>query len=189
MPRSFKKLITLLCLPGIWMSWLTLVLIAAVLVGVVAARFGVPVLLDWGVSVPVLGSALTLNGLTDLQWYIFALLVLFGGVCTFRDDAHVSVDFLSLRMSRRQRLWVRVIGDIVFLLPFCAIIAWYGWGFAETAWRTAEGSTQGGLNSRWLIKAALPLSFTFLGLAGLLRGIGTLMAILSDRDDTARLGD
>ena len=88
MPRSFKKLIALLCLPGIWMSWLTLVLIAAVLVGVVAARFGVPVLVDWGVSVPVLGSALTLNGLTDLQWYIFALLVLFGGVCTFRDDAH-----------------------------------------------------------------------------------------------------
>ncbi|HSG57427.1 MAG TPA: TRAP transporter small permease subunit, partial [Paracoccaceae bacterium] len=119
----------------------------------------------------------------DLQWYIFALLVLFGGAWALRDDKHVAVDFLSLMMTQRQRLWTRMLGDLLFLLPFCLIIAWYGWSFALTAWTTGEGSTQGGLNSRWIIKAMVPLSFAILGLMGLLRGLGTAAELLRGTTD------
>ena len=41
----------------------------------------------------------------------------------------------------------------------------------------AEGSTQGGLNARWLIKAMLPLSFAMLGLMGVLRALGTAIQL------------
>ncbi|MHC5655002.1 TRAP transporter small permease subunit [Stappia sp. ICDLI1TA098] len=175
MPRLCSRLIDLLCLPGRWVSWLTLPLILAIIVSVISAAAGVTVLADWDGTLPILGKALTVNTLTDVQWYIFALLVLFGGVWALRDDAHVSVDFLSLMMSRKQRLWVRVFGDLGFLLPFSLIICWYGYGFTQTAFRTGEGSTQGGLDARWIIKAALPVCFGMLAVFGVVRGIGTLI--------------
>ncbi|WP_417600186.1 TRAP transporter small permease subunit [Pararhodobacter oceanensis] len=177
MPVFLKRLIDALCYPARWISWLTLPLIAMILVTVVMAQFGSSTLLDWEGQIPILGRGLTVNSLVDLQWYIFAMLVLFGGIWALRDDRHVSVDFLSLQMSRRQQLWFRMLGDLVFLLPFCLIMAWYGWSFAEVAWRTAEASTQGGLNNRWLIKSVLPISFGMMGLLGLARAIGTAIQL------------
>lgn len=173
MPVIITKILDLLCLPGRWVGWLILPLIASILAAVLLAKLGQNTLIRWDGSIPVLGRALTVNSLFDLQWYIFALMVLFGGIYALRDDRHVSVDFLSLMMTHRQRLLVRMIGDLAFLLPFCLIIAWYGWSFALTAWNTGEGSTQGGLNSRWIIKSMLPLSFAMLGLMAFLRGLGT----------------
>ncbi|HEY9022005.1 MAG TPA: TRAP transporter small permease subunit [Paracoccaceae bacterium] len=183
MPSFLTKLLDLLCLPGKWVSWLILPLIASILIAVVAAKMGVNTFAAWDSPIPVLGRAMTVNGLFDLQWYIFALLVLFGGAWALRDDKHVAVDFLSLMMTQRQRLWIRMLGDLLFLLPFCLIIAWYGWSFALTAWTTGEGSTQGGLNSRWIIKAMVPLSFAILGLMGLLRGLGTAAELLRGSTD------
>jgi len=184
MPAFLSKLLDLLCLPGKWVSWLILPLIASILLAVAFAKLGLNTLIAWDQPVPVLGRALTVNSLFDLQWYIFALLVLFGGAWALRDDRHVAVDFLSLMMSNRQRLYVRMVGDLLFLLPFCLIIAWYGWSFTLTSWTTGEGSTQGGLNSRWLIKAMVPLSFAVLGLMGLLRGLGAAIILLRGTDAT-----
>lgn len=184
MPAILSKMLDLLCLPGKWVSWLILPLIASILLAVVYAKLGLNTLIEWENPLPVLGRALTVNGLFDLQWYIFALMVLFGGAWALREDKHVAVDFLSLMMTRRQRLWIRMLGDLLFLLPFCLIIAWYGWSFALTAWTTGEGSTQGGLNSRWIIKAMVPLSFAILGLMGLSRGIGTAAELLRRHVDT-----
>lgn len=178
MPAFLSKLLDLMCLPGKWVSWLILPLITSILLAVVFAKLGLNTLMSFDQSLPVLGRALTVNSLFDLQWYIFALLVLFGGAWALREEKHVAVDFLSLMMSRRQRLLVRMLGDLLFLLPFCLIIAWYGWSFTLTSWATGEGSTQGGLNSRWLIKAMLPLSFALLGLMGLFRGLGTAAELL-----------
>lgn len=177
MPTIFKRVMAWLCLPGAWVSWLTLPLIATILLSILWAKMGTNTLIGWEGQMPVLGRALTVNSLFDMQWYIFALLVLFGGVWALRDDRHVSVDFLSLMMSPRQRLWVRMIGDLIFLLPFCATIAWYGWSFTAVAYNTAESSSQGGLNSRWLIKAMLPLSFSLMGLLGLFRATGTAIQL------------
>ncbi|MDO5606233.1 MAG: TRAP transporter small permease subunit [Paracoccus sp. (in: a-proteobacteria)] len=186
MPRLLRRMMDMLCLPGRWLSWLVLPLIASILLAVLAAKLGFNTLLTFERPLPVLGRALNVNGLYDLQWYIFALLVLFGGIWALRDHKHVSVDFLSLMMSPQQRLWVRLAGDLFFLLPFCLIIAWYGWSFALVAWNTGEGSTQGGLNSRWIIKAMLPLSFAMLALFGVIRALGTAIQLVRrdhDEDD------
>lgn len=178
MPVILKRIIDALCVPARWVSWLTLPLIATILLSVVLAKMGRNTLISWDTPIPVLGRGLSVNSLFDLQWYIFAVLVLFGGIWALRDDRHVSVDFLAMRMSPRQRLWIRMLGDLVFLLPFCLIMAWYGWNFASVAWRTAEASTQGGLNSRWLIKAVLPLCFGMMAVLGLTRAIGTAIQLV-----------
>ncbi|MCR8550639.1 TRAP transporter small permease subunit [Salipiger sp. P9] len=165
---------SLLCLPGKIASWLILPLVLTILLSVIAAIMGWSTLIDWEGELPILGSALTVNSLLDLQWYSFALIVLFGGVWAFFEDRHVTVDFLALHFSPRARALISLFGDLFLLLPLCALCIWYGSRFAGIAWRTGEGSTQGGLEAHWLIKGAVPVSFALLGLAGIVRMITTL---------------
>jgi TRAP-type mannitol/chloroaromatic compound transport system permease small subunit len=65
----------------------------------------------------------------------------------------------------------------LLLIPFCLIITYYGYFFALTAWNTGEGSAHGGLQSRWIIKACIPLAFGLLAAAGVVRVIAGLAAL------------
>lgn len=179
--RLADRLLDLLCLPAKWVSWLTLPLIASILAAVVLAKMGQNTLVSWSQPLPVLGRAITVNSLLDIQWYVFALLVLFGGIMAYRNDRHVAVETIALNLPPRGRLLIRVLGDLLFLAPFCAIIAWYGYAYAMTAYTTGEGSTQGGLMDRWLIKAMLPLAFAMLTAAGVVRGISGIVTLVRGR--------
>jgi TRAP-type mannitol/chloroaromatic compound transport system permease small subunit len=178
MIRLSDRLLDALSLPGRWVGWLVLPLAASVLVTIAAAKLGVNTLIDWEGRIPVLGARLTVNSLIDFQWYVFAVLVLFGGVYALRDDRHVSVDFLYALAPSRVQIVLRILGDVVLLIPFCLIIAWYGYFFALTAWTTGEGSPHGGLQSRWIIKACIPLAFGLLAAAGVVRVLSGLSTLL-----------
>ncbi|HPD93209.1 MAG: TRAP transporter small permease subunit [Rhodobacter sp.] len=166
-----------LCLPGKVLSWLIVPLVLSIILAVVAAHMGWSTLIDWNGRVPILGSALTVNSLVDFQWYAFALIVLFGGVWTFFEDRHVTVDFLAANMRPRTRAWVALFGDLFLLLPLCVLVVWYGARFAAVAWSTGEGSNQGGLTAHWLIKGALPASFFLLGAGAVLHAIETALGL------------
>ncbi|WP_295813063.1 TRAP transporter small permease subunit [uncultured Nitratireductor sp.] len=177
MIRFLQRLQALCTWPGRVVGWLIVPLILSVCLAVLAAQIGVNMLAEWSDPVPLFGKALTVNTLLDLQWHIFALIVLFGGVYAFRDNNHVAVDVFASGLPVRVRLAIRIFGDLVFLLPFCAIIAWYGYGFAEKAWVSGEGSTYGGLLDRWAIKATIPAAFSLLGLCALLRAVSTALEL------------
>ena len=113
---------SLLCLPGKIASWLILPLVLTILLSVLAAIMGWSTLIDWEGELPLLGSALTVNSLLDLQWYSFALIVLFGGVWAFFEDRHVTVDFLALHFSPRARALISLFGDLFLLLPLFFIV-------------------------------------------------------------------
>jgi len=178
MSNILERLQDLCTLPGRLVGWLIVPLIASVCLTVLAAQYGINVLAEWTDSVPLLGKALTVNTLLDLQWHIFSLMVLFGGVLAFRDNNHVAVDVFSSALSPRMQLVVRLFGDLVFLLPFCLVIAWYGYGFAVKAFITGEGSTYGGMLDRWVIKAMIPIAFSLLGLCAIFRAIETVRQLL-----------
>lgn len=178
MKRFANAVLRTLVVPGELVGWLILPLIVSVLLTVLAAKMGWNAFLRWETLVPVLGNAITVNSLADLQWYIFAIIAIFGGVYAYRDDQHVSVDVFSSALPPRVRLGLSLFGDLVFLLPFCAIIVWYGWSFALTAFNTGEGSSYGGLMDRWLIKAIIPLGFALLGIAAVMRALATVHSIL-----------
>lgn len=171
-------IINLLVLPGKWVGWLVLPLILFVCLTVLAAKIGWNAFWQWGFPVPILGRGISVNTLTDLQWYIFAIVSIFGGVYAFRDNQHVSVDVFSAGLPRKIQLGLLVFGDLIFLLPFCAIIFWYGWSFTLTSFNSGEGSTYGGLMSRWLIKSIIPIGFAMLGIAALMRAIRTIGEIV-----------
>lgn len=171
MTRLAERLLDLMCLPARWASWLMLPLILSVLVAVAGAQLGQNAIARWQADLPLLGNGITMNSLVDFQWHVFAVMVLFGGILAYRRDRHVAVETVAANLPPRLRLALLVFGDLVFLVPFCAIIAWYGWSYALVAWTTGEGSTQGGLTDRWIVKSAMPVAFGLLALAGLVRGL------------------
>lgn len=169
---------TLLCFPGKIVSWLILPLMVTIIISVVAAQMGWSTLLDWEGTLPVIGTSLTVNSLMDFQWYAFALIVLFGGAWALMEDRHVTVDFMAVNMKPATRAKIAIFGDLFLLLPFCALILWYGSKFTATSWMTGEGSNQGGLTAHWLIKGAMPAAFGLLGISGVVRTTANIRLLI-----------
>src|SRR5260364_165934 len=49
------------------------------------------------------------NGWLEAQWYMFAILVMFGASYTFKRNEHVRVEILYLYLSERGQLWLDLI--------------------------------------------------------------------------------
>ena len=114
----------------------------------------------------------------ELEWHLFALIFLLGAAYTLKADAHVRVDVFYSRFHVRQQAWVNLIGTLVFLLPFCWVVVSRSWSFVESSWLIDERSSDpGGLPARYLIKAALPLSFLLLALQGVSEGLKALRTL------------
>ena len=110
---------------------------------------------------------LTLNGLAELQWHMLAIIVMLGISYAMTQDRHVRVDLIYSTLSPRGQALTDLIGDLLFLLPFCVIIGWLSIGFVEFSYRTGEQSDYGGLVDRYLIKAIIPIGLALLGLIAL----------------------
>ena len=108
--------------------------------------------------------------LEELQWHLYSVGFLLGIPYAFAADAHIRVDVLRDRMSRRAQAWVELYGILLLLLPFVAVVGVFAIPFVGESWSSGEISpSPGGLPLRWLIKSALLAGFALLGLAGISR--------------------
>ena len=162
-------------------AWTVPVLVVSVCVGVLLSQMRMSVLLEWSPSVPLLGTSLTLSGLNDLQWHLFAIMVMLGGAYTLHENGHVCVDFLAVRLSERTRAIVTILGDLLLLVPFASVMTWFSWRFMKSAWSSGEGSSYGGLVDLWIIKSVMPLGFGLLALFGLARALRIALGLLGTR--------
>jgi len=64
------------------------------------------------------------NGWLELQWYMFAILVMFGASYTFKRNEHVRVEIFYLFLSERGQLWLDLIGTLFFLIPSCLLLSY-----------------------------------------------------------------
>ena len=106
------------------------------------------------------------NAWLEVQWYMFAVIVMFGAAYTLKRNEHVRVDILYMTLSRRGQLWVDILGALVFLLPTCAILAWLSWPFFMQSFNVYEHSSNAGGLLRWPIKLVLPVGFALVALQG-----------------------
>ena len=106
------------------------------------------------------------NAWLEVQWYMFAIIVMFGAAYTLRKNEHVRVDILYMTLSRRGQLWIDILGTLVFLIPTCAILAWLSWPFFMQSFNVLESSSNAGGLLRWPIKLVLPLGFALVALQG-----------------------
>lgn len=110
---------------------------------------------------------LSSNGWLEVQWYMFAVLVMFGAAYTLKRNEHVRVDILYLNLSERGKLWVDILGGIFFLMPTCIMLGLLSWPFFMQSYLIGEDSGNAGGLLRWPIKIVLPAGFFMLALQGI----------------------
>src|ERR1700751_1594766 len=106
------------------------------------------------------------NGVLELQWFMFAILVIFGASYTFKRNEHVRVEIFYLFLSERGQLWLDLIGTLFFLIPACLLLAYLSWPFFMQAYSVGEMSGNAGGLVRWPIKFVIPAGFVMLALQG-----------------------
>ncbi|MCB2101009.1 MAG: TRAP transporter small permease subunit [Rhodobacterales bacterium] len=132
-------------------SWSFLFLIGITIFDVVSRRFF------------VLGS----TKLQEAEWHFHAILFSLCLGYAYMADAHVRIDLVRERLSPRTQWWLELIGVLFFLLPYCAVVVYFGIDFAERSYAQHEISASAtGLTHRWLIKSVIPIGFSILFLAG-----------------------
>lgn len=116
-------------------------------------------------------------GMQELEWHLYSMIFLFGVAYTLKADGHVRVDVIYERLSPRRRALIDILGTLLFLWPFCALVAAYGIGFSYEAFDIGEQSGDpGGLPQRWLIKGMISLSF----ICVLISSIGFMLRALNE---------
>ena len=117
------------------------------------------------------------NGWLEIQWYMFAAMVLLGGPYTLKMNEHVRVDLLYGIASERTRIWIDIVGGILFLLPICIILTYFTWPWFVDSWRIHEFSTNAGGLVRWPVKLLLPAGFALMALQGISETIKRFAAL------------
>jgi TRAP-type mannitol/chloroaromatic compound transport system permease small subunit len=117
------------------------------------------------------------NAWLEVQWYMFAGIVLLGGPYTLQRNGHVRVDLVYSSVSERTRIWIDILGGLVFLLPICIILVYFTWPWFLDSWRLHEGSQNAGGLLRWPVKLLLPLGFALMALQGISEIIKRIAAL------------
>jgi TRAP-type mannitol/chloroaromatic compound transport system permease small subunit len=122
---------------------------------------------------------LSSNAWLEVQWYMFAAMVLLGAPYTLKLNEHVRVDLFYSSVSSRTRLWIDLLGGLLFLLPICLILIYFTWPFFLDAWRIGEMSQNAGGLIRWPVKLLLPIGFALMALQGVSEIIKRIAALSS----------
>ena len=102
-------------------------------------------------------------GMQEVEWHLFAVIILYGTGYALRHNAHVRVDFLYDRFHFKTKALINIFGTLLFLIPLALLIIYGSYEFVMDAYTTNEISEDpGGLPYRWMIKAQIPLAFIFL---------------------------
>jgi TRAP-type mannitol/chloroaromatic compound transport system permease small subunit len=120
---------------------------------------------------------LSSNAWLELQWYMFAAIVLLGGPYTLKINGHDRVDVLYLSLAERTRIWIDLLGGVLFLLPFCLVMIYFTWPWFLESWRINEMSSNAGGLVRWPVKLVLPVGFVLMALQGVSEIIKRIAAL------------
>lgn len=117
------------------------------------------------------------NGWLEVQWYMFAGMVMLGAPYTLARNEHVRVDLLYGSVSNRKQLYIDLFGGICFLMPMALLLAYETWPWFLDSWLTNEHSSNAGGLNRWPVKLMLPLGFGLLALQGVSELVKTVASL------------
>ena len=156
---------------GLFAAWLTTVMVLTVVYDVVM-RYGFK---KGNIAVQ------------EMEWHLFAVVFLIGAAYSLKKDAHVRVDILYSKFSRKKKAWVDLLGTFIFLIPFSIMIIYSCRGFIESSWAVREISPDpGGLPCRYILKAMIPAGFILLILQGISQAIKNLLIIVGKESEVAQ---
>jgi len=137
-----------------------------------ALNEGVGKLIMWLVLAAVVISAgnavmrkafdISSNAYLEIQWYLFAAVFMLGAGYVFLRNAHVRIDFISSKLSKRTNTLIDILGILVFTIPLCVILITLSWPVFSRAWVSGEMSQNAGGLIRWPVFLLVPLGFGLL---------------------------
>lgn len=123
------------------------------------------------------------NAYLEIQWYLFAGVFMLGAGYVFLKNAHVRIDFVSAKLSKRTNAIIDVIGMLVFVGPLSLIMIDLSWPVFERAWVSGEMSQNAGGLIRWPVMLLIPAGFGLLLLQVLSELIKRITFIKGLRDE------
>ena len=130
----------------------------------------------------LVGFNLTSNALIEIQWYLFDLVFLLGGVYALKHNEHVRVDIFYKDLSTRRKALVNFVGSIVFLIFFCAWVIYFSWGTVLSSWQILEMSPDPGGLPRYPIKSFIIIGLLLLIFQGISEAIKNWAIFSGDRN-------
>jgi TRAP-type mannitol/chloroaromatic compound transport system permease small subunit len=118
------------------------------------------------------------NAWLEVQWYMFAGMVLLGAPYTLKVNEHVRVDLFYAGASERTRILIDIVCGVLFLLPICVILVFFTWPWFVDSWRINEISSNAGGLLRWPVKLLLPVGFALMALQGISELIKRVEALI-----------
>ena len=83
-------------------------------------------------------------------------------------DSHVRVDIFYRPAPPRKKAVLDMIGVVLFLLPFCAVVWLWGFEYVQRSWMLKEGSANpGGMPGLFILKAFILAFVVLVGLQGI----------------------
>jgi TRAP-type mannitol/chloroaromatic compound transport system permease small subunit len=141
----------------------------------VSEKFGV--LASWTVLLAALISAANAfirygfdyssNAFIEIQWYLFAYMVMVGAPIVLKLNEHVRVDLIYGKLKGNRPVYVDLFGLFVFLLPMTTLMLYLSFSYFLNAYVSGEMSQNAGGLIRWPAVLALPLGFALMLLQGL----------------------
>ncbi|MDE2416907.1 MAG: TRAP transporter small permease subunit [Burkholderiales bacterium] len=136
---------------GVLASW-TVLFAALISAGNAFIRYG----LDW-----------SSNSMIEIQWYLFAYMVMVGAPHVLKLNEHVRVDLFYGKLKGNGPVYIDLFGLIVFLLPVIALLMYLSWGYFANTYTSGEMSQNAGGLIRWPVVLSMPLGFGMVLLQGL----------------------
>ncbi|MRD49304.1 TRAP transporter small permease subunit [Caenimonas koreensis DSM 17982] len=106
------------------------------------------------------------NGWLEIQWYLFAGIVMLGASVVLKLNEHVRVDLIYGKLKGNAPVYVDLFGLIFFLLPVMLLMVYLSWPLLVKMYVMNEMSNNAGGLVRWPAMLMLPLGFGLMCLQG-----------------------
>lgn len=123
------------------------------------------------------------NAWLELQWLLFGAVFLLAASYTLQKNAHVRIDVVASRLSKRTRDWIDLFGHLFMLAPIAAIMVWLSAPFFWESYLDGEVSNNAGGLVVWPSKFFILAGFSLLLLqmiSEVIKRIGVLTGRISD---------
>ncbi|KLK94821.1 C4-dicarboxylate ABC transporter [Microvirga vignae] len=126
------------------------------------------------------------NAWLELQWYLFGAVFMLCAAWTLRANEHIRIDIISSRLTKRGRDRIDLMGHLLFLFPFVALMLWLSVPYFEKSYASGEVSSNAGGLLIWPAKGLILLGFislAFQWLSELIKRVAIMQGQLADEHD------
>ena len=106
------------------------------------------------------------NAWLEVQWYLFAVVVMFGAPYVLEKNEHVRVDLIYGKLKGNGPVYVDLFGLLFFLLPVIGLLTWLSGPYFWNVYVSKEMSSNAGGLIRWPVVITMPIGFGLLWLQG-----------------------